>query len=108
MPSSFKEHANSAAAISLVVLCACIACLIPPLNEKVVGNPALIVLVGLGIACSGILHLVFVGLLARSYGESPGKYVALAILTLPVGSVVGLILLEWYERPDKAGQASAA
>lgn len=108
MSSTSKEHTNSAAAISLMAFCACVACFIPPLNERVIDNPVLVVLLSLGIGCSAILHLVFVGLLARSYGRSPAKYVAIALFTLPVGSIVGLVLLEWYERGTKAAKPSAA
>ncbi len=108
MSNTLKEHANSAAAISLIAFCACIACFIPPLNEEVIDSPILVVLLSLGIACSALLHLVFVGLLARSYGKSPPRYVALALFTLPVGPIVGLVLLEWHERVHKAREPSAA
>lgn len=103
------EHASSAAALSLIAFCGSVACLIPPLSERFIESPVLVVAIALAIAVSLILHLVFVGILARCLGRSPGRYVALALLTLPVGSIVALILLEWAgrhakpERPHGAG-----
>ena len=101
MDPSRTEHASSAAALSLVAFCGSVACLIPPLSERFIDNPLLVVALSLAIAVSAILHLVFVGILARSLGRSPGRYVALALVTLPVGSIVALILLEWADRHPK-------
>lgn len=98
------EHAASAAALSLIAFCGSVACLIPPLSDRFIESPLLVVAISLAIAVSLILHLVFVGILARSLGKSPGRYVALALVTLPLGSIVALILLEWagrHPKPDR-------
>jgi hypothetical protein len=62
----------------------------------------------LAIAVSLVLHLIFVGVLAKGMGKSPGKYVALALATLPVGSIVGLVLLEWFSKHPKQEQPRSA
>ena len=108
MPSSRNDHAASAAAISLIALCAGVACLIPPLNERFVDTPLWVVALGLVITVSLVLHLIFVGMLAKSLGRSPGWTVALALLTLPVGSIVGLVLLEWQASQRKRDQPTGA
>lgn len=108
MDTSRREHASSAAAISLIALCACVAALIPPFSERVLEYPALVTLISLGIASCLILHLVFVGLLARAWGKPPGKYVALALFTLPVGSIVGLVLLEWHVKVTQGSKHESA
>ncbi len=97
MPNALASRALTAAELSLVVLCAAIACYLPPLNERVLDVPVLMVGLGLAAAASLLLHLIFVGLLARAYGRSPVRYVVLALLTLPLGSIVGLVLLEWHQ-----------
>lgn len=103
-----NEHAASAAAISLIGLCAGVACMIPPLNERFVDTPLWVVAIGLVITVSLVLHLIFVGMLAKSLGRSPGWTVALALLTLPVGSIVGLVLLEWQASQRKRDQPTGA
>jgi hypothetical protein len=103
-----RESASSAAAMSLIAFCACVAALTPPFSERVLEYPALVTLIALGIASSLILHLVFVGLLARAWGKAAGKYVALALFTLPVGSIVGLVLLEWHEKVTQSSKHESA
>ena len=96
MDNSPREHAISAAAISLIACCGCVAALIPPFGERILPYPALVTVLSLGIASCLILHLIFVGLLARAWGKGAGIYVALALFTFPVGSIVGLVLAEWH------------
>jgi len=108
MDTSQREHAASAATISLIAFCACVAALIPPFGERVLPYPALVTLLSLGIASCLVLHLVFIGLLARAWGKAAGKYVALALFTFPVGSIVGLILLEWHVKVTQISKRESA
>ncbi len=98
------QQIASAAAISLIAFCASVACLIPPLGDRFIGTPVLVVAIGLAIAASGVLHLVFVAMLARAMGQPAVKWVALALVTLPVGSIVALVLLEWRHSLQQAPQ----
>jgi len=108
MTQSRSEHAASAAAISVIVFCAAVACLIPPLNARFIDSPLLIVAIGLVITVSLTLHLIFVGALAKSLGRSPGWTVALAVATLPVGSIVALVFLEWRASQIRREQPPSA
>ena len=105
MMQASKDQLVSAAAMSLAVFCGCVACFIPPLSARFIGSPLWIVVLALGIAVGAVLHLVFVGLLARQLGRRPALAVALALVTLPVGSIVGLVLLEWQGRVGMGGPA---
>lgn len=109
MANPLADHALNAAEASLLVLCLAIGSLLPPLTEQVNVYPVLVVSIGIVIAASLVLHLVFVGILARSLGRQPAKFVLLALLTLPIGSIVGLVLLEWQRKlaPPTTQQAKA-
>ena len=64
----------------------------------------LVILAGLGIAVSLILHLVFIGMSAKLLGRSPVLWVLICLCLLPVASIAGLILFEWFS--DQENQAS--
>jgi hypothetical protein len=98
MDSALVSRTAAAAEITLLILVASVAVLLPPLNERVVDVPVLVVGLGVTIAASLALHLVFVGRLAQALGRSPLAWPLVALLTLPVGSIVGLVLLEWQLR----------
>jgi hypothetical protein len=53
---------------------------------------------------SFILHLVFVGLAAHRLGRSAWWWVVIALLTFPIGSIVGLILFEWFSEEQEGTQ----
>lgn len=95
MTNPTSTHAAAAAEVSLLALCALTACFLPPLNSRIIDNVAVMVLVGIGLSVSLVLHLMFVGALAKSHGRSAARYAALALATLPVGSIIGLIYYEW-------------
>jgi hypothetical protein len=101
------KPALSAAATSLIVFLCCTALFIPPLNERVVQLPLLAVALGLAAAVSLVVHLVFVGLAARALGRSPTRWVLLALFTLPLGSIVGLVLVEWHHSQAEGRDAVA-
>ena len=100
------SRAASAAAVSLGCFCLAAGAFLPPWNEKLLGNVGLMALLGLAIAVSLIVHLIFVGLLARRTGRSPWRWGLLALLTLPIGSAVGLILYEWSTQADQPEPAT--
>ncbi|MES2073477.1 MAG: hypothetical protein V4488_24195 [Pseudomonadota bacterium] len=87
--------AASAAITALVIFGVCVAAFLPPLYHTVSQSLALTILAGLGIAVSCILHLIFVGVTAHRMGRSAARWVILALLLFPVGSIIGLIVLNW-------------
>ena len=95
----------AAAAVTLVTWALCIAAFLPPLSQYTLKSVPLIVLAGIGIAVSLILHLVFIGVAARRLGRSVAVWVIIALFGFPVASVIGLILFEWFS--DKKNQAAA-
>ena len=102
MPYEQAKPAASAASVALMALCLCIGGFLPPLSETVLASLPLILALGIGIAASLALHLYFVGLAAAKLGRRPAAWVLLALVTLPIGSIVGLVIFEWY-----ASQASS-
>ena len=103
MQDLHAQRAIAAATVSLVVFGACVAAFLPPLNQIVLASVPYIVIAGLALAGSFILHLVFIGLAAQRLRRSVTWWVVVAVLTFPVGSIVGLVLFEWFvvEAPNK-------
>ncbi|MEV4782541.1 hypothetical protein [Burkholderia sp. LMU1-1-1.1] len=95
----------AAAAVTLVIWIGCIAAFLPPLVKHTTASVALIILAGLGIAVSSILHLIFVGVAAKRLGRSPALWVVIAVFGFPIASIVGLILFEWFS--DEQNQSPA-
>lgn len=89
------HKAASAAITALVVFGICVAAFLPPLYHTVSQSLPLIIIAGLGIAASCVLHLIFVGVTAHRMGRSAARWVILALLLFPVGSIIGLIVLSW-------------
>jgi hypothetical protein len=107
MQASRAQQPIAAAAVSLLAFGACVAAFLPPLNQQTLASIPLIIVLGLALAASFILHLIFVGLAAHRLGRSALWWVALALLTFPVGSIVGLILFEWFSEDDRSTPAAA-
>lgn len=96
-----SQNAISAAAISLFVFVACVACFMPPLNKYALQSTSLVALLGITIAVSMLLHFVFIGIAAQRLGRSVAMWVVLSVLLFPIGSIVGLILFEWFSDENR-------
>ena len=96
-----SQNAISAAAISLFVFVACVACFLPPLNKYTLTTVPFIILIGIATGVSMILHFVFVGIAAQRLRRSVATWVALSVLFFPIGSIVGLILFEWFSDENR-------
>jgi hypothetical protein len=83
------------ATLSLIAFAGCVAPFLPPFLERTVGSVLLMVFLGLCIAVTFVLHLVFVGIAARRANRSAALWIVLAIVFFPIGSIVGLIMFEW-------------
>jgi hypothetical protein len=108
MQASRARQAIVAAAGSLLAFGACIAAFLPPLSRQTLASVPLIIALGLALAASFILHVVFVGLAAHRLGRSALWWVVLALLTFPNGSIVGLILFEWFSEEQNRAQGESA
>ncbi|HTD04386.1 hypothetical protein [Undibacterium sp.] len=97
------QNAVSAATSSLVAFAICVAAFLPPASHTTLHSTMLTVIAGLGIGISCILHFVFVGLTAQRTGRSVALWVFLALISFPLGSIIGLILLSWLK--DEQQQA---
>jgi len=102
MDLSRAQRPIAAAAVSLFATCAFIGSLIPPLNRYTQNSVGLMVILGIGIAVSAVLHLIFIGMAARRLGRSPALWVIVAVCFAPVASIIGLILFEWFSDEKKA------
>jgi ABC-type thiamin/hydroxymethylpyrimidine transport system permease subunit len=95
----------AAAAVTLVVWVLCVASFLPPLNKYTTDSVPLMILAGVGIAVSIILHLIFVGVAAQRLGRSPTLWVVLGLCGFPIASIIGLIMFEWFS--DEQNQSPA-
>ena len=95
----------AAAAVTLVVCALCIAAFLPPLNKYTTASVPLVILAGLGIAVSAILHLIFVGMAAKRLGRSPALWVVITVCGFPIVSIIGLILFEWFSDAENQSPA---
>jgi hypothetical protein len=112
MNYSSAKPAVSAASIALIAFCVAVGAFLPPFNERVLASVPLTVGVALAITVALVLHLYFIGLTAARLGRAPAGWVLLALVTMPLGSIVGLILFEWYahqaaqqDNPAQPGRA---
>ena len=96
----------AAAAVTLVLWVFCIACFLPPLNDYTMRSVLLMIAAGIGIAVCLILHLIFIGLAAKRLNRSPVLWVIIALCGMPIVSIVGLILFEWFSEQDKEEAAA--
>jgi len=97
-----------AASVSLLAFGGCIAAFLPPLNQQTLQSIPLMVALGIALAVSFILHLVFVGIAAQRLGRSAWGWVILALLFFPIASIVGLILFEWFSEEKNQSQEQRA
>ncbi|HSI60731.1 MAG TPA: hypothetical protein VLA16_24450 [Ideonella sp.] len=109
MQVSRAQQPIVAAAACLLVFGLCVAAFLPPLNHQTLTSVPLTIALGMTLAVSFILHLVFVGLAAHRLDRSALWWVVLALLTFPIASIVGLILFEWFsdEKNRSQGQSTA-
>lgn len=101
LPDTPASRAASAAWITILLATGGLLFLVWQATGAEAEVPVLMLLASLAMACCIVLHLVFVALLARRLGRPAGWTVAGAALTLPIGSLVGLILYEWHHSVDQ-------
>ncbi|MES2102861.1 MAG: hypothetical protein V4634_02500 [Pseudomonadota bacterium] len=90
------QMAVSATTSSLVAFGLCVAVFLPPFSRTITNSVAFTVIAGLGIGISCILHFIFVGITAHRMGRPVARWVLLALITFPLGSITGLIVLHWF------------
>jgi len=96
----------AAAAVTLVLWILGVASFLPPLFEKYTSQSVLYIIgAGIGICVCMVLHLTFIGIAAKRLGRSPLLWVVLTLCTLPIGSIIGLILFEWFSEQEKQAAA---
>ncbi len=70
-------------------------------------SPVYLVTLGVGIAVTWTLHVVFTGIAAHRAGRRAWLWVLLCIFTFPILSIVLLILMAWGEREQQQGLPQA-
>jgi CBS domain containing-hemolysin-like protein len=104
MQVAHAKQPIAAAAVTLVCSIIGIAAFLPPLVYRTTGSVALIMVAGIGLAVSTILHLVFIGVAAKRLGRSPAVWVIVAMFGFPIASIIGLILFEWFSENQAPAQ----
>ncbi|SHN30624.1 hypothetical protein SAMN05192549_10785 [Duganella sacchari] len=96
----------AAAAVTLVLWIFGVASFLPPLFQKYTSQSVLLIIAaGIGIFVCLVLHLIFIGIAARRLGRSPVLWVLVSLLFLPLASIIGLILFEWFSEEQKQAAA---
>jgi hypothetical protein len=95
MSDTPAQNALAAAAVALVVACACVAAFLPPMLDRTFETVPRIVLFGLVLVTAQLLHWAFLGIAAHRLERSVAGWVALSALLFPIGSFAALILLAW-------------
>ena len=86
----------AAAAVTLVCWIGGVACFLPPLLQRTLQSIPLMIVIGIGILVSMVLHLIFIGMAAKRLGRSPVLWVIITLCLFPIASIIGLILFEWF------------
>jgi hypothetical protein len=97
-----SDEPIAAATLSLIAFAGCIVPFFPPFLGRTLASVLFMVFLGLCLAVAFVLHIVFVAIAARRAHRSAALWVILALLFFPVGSIVGLILFEWYRKDGSA------
>jgi hypothetical protein len=96
----------AAAAVTLVLWGLGVAAFLPPLFARYTSQSVLLIIAaGIGIFVCLVLHLFFIGMAARSLGRSPVLWVVVSLLFMPIASIIGLILFEWFSEQEKQATA---
>ena len=95
----------AAAAVTLVLWIACVASFLPPLVRHTTQSVLLMIVAGIGILVCYVLHLVFVGIAAKRLGRSPVLWVIISMCFMPIASIIGLIIFEWFSEQEKQAVA---
>ncbi len=101
-PNAHSHRALGAATASLLAFGVCRYMMIVMVNEPNGPSVPFIVFLSLGMATSVILHLVFVGIAAARSNRRPWLWVLLALIGFPVTSIVGLVLMAYFDEERTA------
>lgn len=101
-----SRRAAQAAETALIVFIGLLALLVFHTTESESVRPAFVTLLAIGMTVAGLVHLVFIALLARRLGRPATWWVVGALLSLPIGSAVGLIVYEWQVQVDRAASGT--
>lgn len=99
-------RAMSAAAATLLAFGVCLYMFLPPMVDETTASVPKTVLIAFAMASSIILHLVFVGLAAARMHRRAWLWVLIALIGFPVSSIVGLVLLAYFDEEDAAQPAA--
>jgi hypothetical protein len=95
----------AAAAVTLVLWVLGVAAFLPPLFKYTGQSVLLMIVAGMAIFICLVLHLFFIGMAAKRLGRSPVMWVIIAMCFMPVASIIGLILFEWFSEQEKQAVA---
>ncbi|MRW94264.1 hypothetical protein GJ699_30245 [Duganella sp. FT80W] len=99
------QQAIAAAAVTLVLWICGVAAFLPPLLNYTLSSVLYIIAAGIGIFVCWVLHLIFIGIAAKRLGRSVGVWVIIAAIGMPLASIIGLIMFEWFSDQEKQAAA---
>src|SRR5258706_8699762 len=105
MSNQPAARALGAAAASLLAFGACLYMFLPPTVAETTASVPKTVLFGIAMACSIILHLVFVGIAAQRLQRRAWLWVLIALIGVPVSSIVGPVMLGFFDEERAAAPA---
>lgn len=100
MDPSRSRDALLGAGVTLLAFGFCLWRVIAETAGGADADPLRMTFYGLGMAASIVAHLAFVAVAARGQGRSALLWTVLALISFPVGSLAGMIVLLWFsDRP---------
>jgi len=105
MTNAPAARAMTAAAASLLAFGACLFMFLPPMVNHTTANIALTVFLGMAMASSIVAHLVFIGIAAHRLGRRAWLWVVIALIGFPISSIVGMIVLGFFDEEQASPTA---
>jgi hypothetical protein len=91
----------AAAAVTLVLWIFGVASFLPPMVKYTTQSVLLMIAAGMAIFVCLVLHLFFIAMAAKRLDRSPVLWVIISLCFMPVASIIGLILFEWFSEQEK-------
>ena len=110
MSNQPAARALTAAVVTLLAFGACLYMFLPPMVNETTASIPKTVFIGIAMMSSIVLHLLFVGIAAHRLQRRPWLWVLVALVGFPISSIVGLVLLAFFDderAAQPAGQPTA-
>jgi hypothetical protein len=107
MTNAPAARAMTAAAASLLAFGLCLFMFLPPMVDVTTQSVPKMVFFGIAMATSILAHLAFIGITAHRLKRRAWLWVLVSLIGFPVSSIVGMIVLGFFDEEQSAHPAQA-